>query len=352
MSAPITKALLEWYASNSRQLPWRDHPDAYRIWVAEIMLQQTRVETVIPYYERWMQRFPDLNTLATASLNDVLSAWEGLGYYKRAHNLHKTAQILTTQFNGNLPDDPLTLGKLPGIGRYTAAAIASIAYGRDEPVLDGNVRRVIARLFEVRLPIDTNQAEKHLRQLAFLLLPPGRASDFNQAMMDLGATICVPQHPSCSQCPLHKICLSSLLGLQNELPMKSPRKTIPHHIVTAAVIQKNGCVLIAQRPPNELLGGLWEFPGGKVQPGEDLVSCLQREIFEELGVKISVGDEIGVHHHAYTHFKVTLHAFRCQLVSGKPNNLVHDAIVWVQPHELNNYPMGKLDRQISKKICS
>jgi A/G-specific adenine glycosylase len=352
MPSSIIDLLLEWYETNSRCLPWREDPNPYSVWVAEIMLQQTRVETVIPYFERWMHRFPTLETLASSSLNEVLSIWEGLGYYRRAQNLHKTAQIVNTQFAGKLPDDPKTLNSLPGIGRYTAAAITSIAYGSDESVLDGNVRRVLARLFELRLPVDSSQGEKRLWQLASTLLPPGRAAEFNQAMMDLGATICLPRHPACAQCPLKKECQAYHLGIQNELPLKKRRPAIPHHTVTAAVIQKNGCILIAQRPPDGLLGGLWEFPGGKLQPGEDLVTCLQREISEELGVKISVGEQLGIHQHAYTHFKVTLHAFRCTLLSGKPRNLIHDAILWVEPKHLINYPMGKLDRQISKKICS
>ncbi|MFU8773332.1 MAG: A/G-specific adenine glycosylase, partial [Anaerolineales bacterium] len=344
--------LLDWYRLNSRRLPWRDHPDPYRIWIAEIMLQQTRVDTVLPYYERWMIRFPTIHALASAPLDAVLSLWEGLGYYQRAQNLHKTAQIIMTHFDGILPDDTKILRDLPGIGKYTAAAIASIAYGRDEPVLDGNARRVLARLFDLRDPVDTSQGEKHLWQIASSHLPPGRAAEYNQAIMDLGATVCLPKHPACPQCPLIEDCQAFVLGTLNQRPVKKPRQSTPHYTVTAAVIQQNGCVLIAQRPSNGLLGSLWEFPGGKVQPGEDLASCLQREIFEELGVTISVGEELGVHRHAYTHFRVTLHAFHCQLVHGKPLNLVHQAIVWVEPEELDNYPMGKIDRQIAKKICT
>jgi len=352
MPLSITNSILEWYNSNARCLPWREQPDPYRIWVAEVMLQQTRVETVLPYYQRWMDRFPTIIALSDASLQEVLTVWEGLGYYQRARNLHQAAQIIVAKFEGEIPNDPKILNSLPGIGKYTAAAIASIAFDLDEPVLDGNVRRVLARLFDLRIPVSSNQAQKRLWQLATSLLPPGRAGDFNQALMDLGATICTPRQPSCPKCPVNQMCQAFTLGLQNERPILKQRTVIPHYTVTAAVIQQNGCVLIAQRPPDGLLGGLWEFPGGKVQPEEDLDTCLEREIREELDVKISVGEPLGIHHHAYSHFKVTLHAFRCKLLSGEPRNLVHDAIVWARLDKLDTFPMGKIDRQIAKKICS
>jgi A/G-specific adenine glycosylase len=352
MTSSIANSLLEWYKFNARRLPWREQPDPYRVWIAEVMLQQTRVETVLPYYERWIQRFPTIASLASASLQEVLVLWEGLGYYQRARNLHKATQIIITKFNGEIPDDPKTLGSLPGIGKYTAAAIASIAFGWDVPVLDGNVRRVLSRLFDVRLSVSSGQGEKLLSKLAASHLPPGRAGEYNQALMDLGATICTPHLPSCLQCPLGKQCKAQALGVQGERPIMEKRKNTPHYTVTAAVIQRNGCVLIAQRPFDGLLGGLWEFPGGKVQPGEDLFTCLIREIREEMDVKISVGEALGIHRHAYTHFKVTLHAFRCNLLSGEPRNLVHNTIIWARLNELTSYPMGKIDRQIAKKICS
>jgi A/G-specific adenine glycosylase len=315
------------------------------------MLQQTRVETVIPYYERWMARFPDIASLAAASQHDVLSMWEGLGYYSRARNLHQAAQIVAAEMGGALPADPQELRKLPGIGRYTAGAIASIAFGVDAPALDGNIRRVLARAFNLSEPLRTSTSERRLWELAAAHLPPGRAGEYNQALMDLGATICTPLNPACPSCPLVRMCQAYALGLQDQRPVVQPKPEIPHHVVAAAVIVRDRQVLITQRPANGLLGGLWEFPGGKQQPGEDLASCLQREISEELGVKIQVGAELGAYRHAYTHFKVTLHAFCCALLNGDlPQPIQVDDLRWVSPGDLPDYPMGKIDRQISRDL--
>lgn len=350
MSSSLATRLLVWYEGHARQLPWRGDSDPYAVWVSEIMLQQTRVETVIPYFERWMQCFPSILELASASQQQVLSVWEGLGYYSRARNLHRAAQIVLSQHGGQLPRDPKALHKLPGIGRYTAAAIASIAFGLDEPALDGNIRRVLARYFDVRSPARSKEGERFLWQMASENLPPGRAGDYNQALMDLGATICVPRAPDCSNCPLADACAAYALGVQEERPLKPRQKTIPSYVVTAAVIQNDGHVLIAQRPQGGLLGGLWEFPGGKLKSGEDLVGCLRREIREELGVEISVGGALGVYRHAYTHFRVTLHAFQCALSSGQPRPLEHHALEWASPRALSGFPMGKLDRQIANSL--
>lgn len=350
MSTQLTARLLDWYAENARQLPWRDCSDPYCVWISEVMLQQTRVETVIPYFELWMERFPDIPTLAAAPLHDVLALWEGLGYYSRARNLHRSAHILIARYNGKLPANLQELRRLPGIGRYTAAAIASIAFDLDEPALDGNIRRVLARLFDLRLPARSPEGESRLWELAAEHLPPGRAGDYNQALMDLGATLCKPRQPDCSNCPLKELCTAYKLGLQEQRPVKEKKPAIPHYTVAAAVIQSSGNVLIAQRPPQGLLGGLWEFPGGKLEPGEDLPAALRREIREELGVEIDVGGSIGIYRHAYTHFRVTLHAFCCCLLDEEPRPLEHQAIQWTTPAELSGYPMGKLDRQIANTL--
>jgi A/G-specific adenine glycosylase len=349
----FTADLLAWYAQHARVLPWRGNCNPYAIWVSEIMLQQTRVETVIPYFEHWMERFPSLTSLAQASQKDVLMAWEGLGYYGRARNLHRAAQIVVREMNGELPRDPQALSRLPGVGRYTAGAIASLAFGVDAPALDGNIRRVLARVFNLTEPARSPSGERRLWELAAGHLPPGRAGDYNQALMDLGATICTPRAPNCPGCPVSRYCQARALGVQEERPVALPKPAIPHYIVTAAVIHRDDQVLIAQRPQDGLLGGLWEFPGGKLQPGEDLAACLQREICEELGAGIDIQGRLGVYRHAYTHFRVTLHAFHCALAhGGQPQPLqVHD-LRWVSPGELANYPMGKIDRQISGDLLA
>jgi A/G-specific adenine glycosylase len=350
MRSPFTIRLLEWYARHARQMPWRGHKDPYVIWVSEVMLQQTQVDTMTPYFERWMARFPDIESLAAASQQEVLSEWEGLGYYSRARNLHRTAQILVAENDGQLPENVQALRQLPGIGRYTAAAIASMAFGKDEAALDGNIRRVLARVFDVQLPLRSTEGERKLWELANENLPPGQAGDYNQALMDLGAMICTPRQPDCHNCPLMALCSAYELGLQEQRPVKKPKPSLPHHIVTAAVIQDNGSILIAQRPQNGLLGGLWEFPGGKLEAGEDLTAGLRREIQEELAVEIKVGNSLGVYRHAYTHFRVTLHAFQCSLVRGKPRALEHSQVRWIRLQDLPDFPMGKLDRQIADSL--
>jgi A/G-specific adenine glycosylase len=347
----MAESLLDWYGRNARRLPWREYPTPYNVWISEVMLQQTRVETVLPYYQRWMERFPSIASLAEAPLNEVLTAWEGLGYYSRARNLQRAAQTVVSDYGGSLPSDPIELRKLPGIGRYIAGAIASIAFGKDEPAPDGNIRRVLARVFDISEPARSPQTERRMWELAAEYLPPGRAGDYNQALMDLGATICTPRIPDCPNCPLNGMCKAFALGVQEQRPVLEPRAMVPHYTVTAAVIRRGGQVLIAQRPLTGLLGGLWEFPGGKMQPGEDLVSCLQREICEELGVEIDVGGALGIFRHAYTHFRVTLHAFTCTLRNGgEPQSLQVNDLRWLDPSELSGYPMGKIDRQIAALI--
>ena len=347
----IAAALLAWYDQNARRLPWRGCRDPYAILVSEIMLQQTRVETVIPYYERWMQRFPTFQALAAAPQQDVLAVWEGLGYYSRARNLQRAAQVVVSEYGGELPRDLAALRRLPGVGRYTAGAVASIAFGLDEPALDGNIRRVLARLDNLEKPARSPQGEHRLWALAASWLPPGRAGDYNQAWMDLGTAICTPRRPACAVCPLQDFCRARRLGLQEQRPVQEPKPVVPHHTVTAAVICRDGQVLIAQRPAHGLLGGLWEFPGGKLQPGEDLPACLRREICEELDAGVEVGGLVGVYRHAYTHFRVTLHAFHCRLQPGsQPRPLEASDLRWVLPAELETYPMGKIDRQIARDL--
>jgi A/G-specific adenine glycosylase len=351
MQTKLSQKLLDWYRQHSRSFPWRDHPDPYQVWVSEIMAQQTRLDTMLPYFQRWMEQFPTIAALAQASQQDVLNLWEGLGYYSRARNLHKAAKMVMEVFDGQLPSTRSELETLPGIGRYTAGAIASIVFGKDEAVVDGNIKRVYARIFQITDPVNTPTGEKTIWSLAEANLPLGQAGDYNQALMDLGATICLPRQPLCSLCPLAKDCLAFQNHLTAELPVKQQKPRSPHHIVTAAVLHgENHQVLIAQRPPDALLGSLWEFPGGKREDGEDLKECLKREILEELQCKIKVGDKLGIFKHAYTHFKVTLHAYHCRLIDGPISPQVHQAIRWVNVADLGEFPMGKIDRMISQQL--
>ena len=354
----FSQRLLEWYSRNARQLPFRGTGDPYAVWVSEIMLQQTRMDTVIPYYQRWMSLFPNVQALAAASEQQALKAWEGLGYYSRARNLWKAARQVMERFDGQMPRRVADLETLPGIGRYTAGAIASIAFDQDEPALDGNIRRVLARVFNMDLPARSPAGEARLWRLAREHLPAGRAGDYNQALMDLGALICVSRAPACPTCPLQAICQANRLGLQAQLPAMGKKPPIPHFNVAAGILQEGGDgpayrptrVLIARRPANGLLGGLWEFPGGKQQDGESLEACLAREMREELGVEVSVGEPFGTYRHAYTHFKVTLHAFCCRITQGEPRAIEASELAWVEIKDLAKYPMGKIDRAIANRL--
>jgi A/G-specific adenine glycosylase len=346
----FAKQILNWYTKNRRSFPWRDNPEAYAVWVSEVMAQQTRLETMLPYFERWMQRFPTVESLADASQHEVLNLWEGLGYYSRARNLHRAAHMLVEEYGGEIPKTPEELIRLPGIGAYTAGAISSIAFGADQPVVDGNVKRVMARIFALSEATNTTKGEKQIWALAREQLPQGQAADYNQALMELGALVCTPRKPNCDQCPITAHCQAYQSGRQADFPVRVRRAKVPHHAVTAAVIWREEQVLIGQRAQDEMLGGMWEFPGGKQEDGETLEKCLKREIKEELGVKIKVGAQLGIFQHAYTHFKVTLHAFECELVSSRLHLNVHQAVEWVSPEALNEYPMGKIDRQISLKL--
>ncbi len=327
------------------------------------MLQQTQVETVIPYFNRFLNRFPAIENLAAAPIGDVLKLWEGMGYYARARNLHKAANVIVNELNGEWPRTVDGLLQLPGIGRYTAGAIASLAFDIAAPVLDGNVIRVLCRVFAIQRDPKDTQVRAELWSLAESLLPgnklakvsrdapsQGLAGEFNEALMELGATICTPRSPRCNVCPIAKFCEAKKRNLQEQLPIKKKRLPLPHYDVTAAVIRRNGRILIAQRPFGGRLGGLWEFPGGKQEPGETLPQCLRREIKEELGIRIKVGRLLTSIDHAYTHFKITLHAFDCKLISGKPQALEVEDFKWVRMNELERFAFAKTDLRIIQAV--
>jgi A/G-specific adenine glycosylase len=348
----LSSRLLKWYRRNKRSLPWRDQPDPYAVWVSEIMLQQTRVEAVIPYFERWMRLFPTIRALAAASEQDVLNAWEGLGYYTRARNLHRAAKIVAEKFGGELPRDLDELRKLPGIGRYTLGAISSIAFSMNIPALDGNIKRVYARIFDLVEPVDSSPGEKMLWEIAEKYLPKHEAGDYNQALMDLGATICVPKNPRCLICPVMELCEARANGTQNERPVKLPKRDVPHHIYAAGVIVQRGRVLLAKRPSLGLLGGMWEFPNGRVDqnPLAGLAETLQTGYNIRLRASrrsIQRMEQLGVVHHGYSHFSVEVHVYLCEL-----ETLPHAArnLKWVWIKDLEEYPMGKIDRQIARII--
>ncbi len=354
-SPNIAPTLLVWWDNGHTELPWRQTSDPYAIWISEIMLQQTQVTTVIPYFERWMARFPNVEALASAQLDEVLKQWEGLGYYSRGRNIHAAAQQIIAEFNGRLPQTASELMKLPGIGRYTAGAIASIAFNQSEPVLDGNVIRVLSRLTDLPADVTISATKKHLWRVAENLLPDERPGDYNQALMELGQQVCLPANPHCLLCPLNVHCTARQRGTQLERPVRPPRKRTPHYDVAAGVIWQaepapDTPFLIAKRPLDALLGGLWEFPGGKQEEGESLPQALQREIQEELALQISVGQHLTSIKHAYTHFRITLHAFHARYLHGAPQHLGVADHAWVTLADLNNFAFAVTDQKIIAAI--
>jgi len=348
----IQRKLLSWYEIEARDLPWRGTKDPYAILVSEMMLQQTRVETALPYYVRFMERFPTVEVLAEAPVDDVLKVWEGLGYYRRAHNLHAAARRVVERGGGDLPSTVEGLCELPGVGPYTAGAIASIAFDLDEPVLDGNVVRVLSRLFCV--PGDTSRAavRKKLRWTAALVLPRSKASRFNQGLMDLGARVCLPRSPRCHECPLAGQCDAHHTGQEVVYPQKRTRKAIPHVDVVGGIVwdaepfSPHARILIAKRKANDMLGGLWEFPGGRVENGESHEHALVRELREELAIDVDVLTLFMHLNHAYTHFRITLYVYHCRHIGETPQAIDCAAWTWVRPDELNDYAFPTADRSI------
>jgi A/G-specific adenine glycosylase len=333
--------LVDWYLINKRDMPWRSDPTPYKVWISEMMLQQTQVATVIPYFNRFIKQFPSVSALAKAPLTDVLKCWEGLGYYSRARNLHKAANIVITKYNGNFPSDKSAMLALPGIGPYCCAAIASIAFGQPLPVVDGNVLRVFTRFWGINEDIRRPQVRDDIFKR---LSPPILKTDpssFNQGIMELGATLCTPKKPDCNSCPLSPSCVAFLTDKTNELPFKSKSKPVPHHDIGVGVIWKKNKILIGRRPENKMLGGLWEFPGGKKKESETITETIEREVEEETQLKVKATNEICTVKHAYTHFKITLHVYKCALLSGEEKPISADELKWVTLRELEKLPFPK-----------
>lgn len=347
------KTLLPWFAANARVMPWRREPrKPYAVWISEIMLQQTQVATVIPYFRRFMKAFPTIKALAAAPLQDILKQWEGLGYYTRARQLHKTAQLLTARHGGRLPDNPAILARLPGLGPYTTAAIASFAFGHPLAVLDGNVIRVLSRLFAVEADTARPSTRRQFQFLADALLLHDQPAAVNEAWMELGALVCLPRNPQCGKCPMRRICTAHKEGRADQFPKKRKKEKVPHKVVGAAVIlDRRNRILIAQRrPEGGMLAGLWEFPGGKIDAGETMPQCIARELKEEMGVELEVGPRLTIVHHAYSHFTIALHAHFARIIKGRPQHLECAEHVWTTVDGFDAYPFSKADLEIIRAI--
>ncbi|MDD5094348.1 MAG: A/G-specific adenine glycosylase [Dehalococcoidia bacterium] len=341
----IQQSLLGWYEANHRDLPWRRTEDPYAIWVSEVMLQQTQVQTVIPYYRRFLERFPSLQSLANAELGDVLKIWEGLGYYARARNFHLAARKVMAEHRGSIPHDAKSFRQLPGVGEYIAAAVGSIAFDRPEAVVDGNVKRVLARLLQIDAPVNASASHKTFRQAADELLDHQNPGDFNQAMMELGAVICTPRNPDCACCPINVQCQSYQRQTENAYPKRIPSKPTPEVHSAVGVVIRNDRILITRRKSEGLLGGLWEFPGGKINATESAQAACVREIKEETNLDVEICSHLTQVRHAYTHFRVIMEVFVCTCIAGdvKLNGPVDYR--WITLAEIERYPFPRANHK-------
>ncbi len=343
--------LPSWFEANRRSLPWRVNRTPYRVWISELMLQQTRVDQACDYYRRFMKKFPSLRSLAAARRDEVMKSWEGLGYYSRAIRAHETARNLAAHHGGKFPRTYEGLLALPGIGPYTAAAIASLSFGLDHAVLDGNVIRVMTRVLAMEEESDKASVKSSLQRTVDDLLPKGRAAVFNESLMELGALVCTPAKPDCPVCPLSSICRAYREGDPAKYPVRRARKKIPHRDVGAGIIiDDHGEVLLARRKESSMLGGLWEFPGGGLEEGETIPDCIARELHEELAIRTRVGPHLITVRHTFSHFRMSLHAHWVRVQSGKPKAIGCADWKWVPVNEISSYALPRADQKILQAL--
>lgn len=341
LPAAFRRKLLRWYASNRRDLPWRRSKNPYHIWVSEVMLQQTQVATVIDYYRRFIRAFPDIPALAGADLQDVLKLWEGMGYYARARNLHRAARQLAAAGTATVPGTPDAFQRLPGVGDYINAAVSSIAFGHSLPVADGNVKRVLARVFLIEDPVNRASSHQTFVEKAGLLLNAADPGTFNQAMMELGALVCRPGRPLCDRCPVASMCMAFQNSRTADFPRRQAAKKVPHHHLAAGLVEKRGRFLIVQRPAAGLLAGLWELPNGRVEERENSADACRRAVLESAGLVVSPGRRLARVTHAYTHFTITMDVFACDFVSGRVRRNGPQAHQWIRMGDVCDYPFHK-----------
>ncbi len=346
------QALLSWYACEKRPLPWRQSYNPYQVWISEIMGQQTQMERVVDYFSRWITSFPDALAVALAPEQNLLKAWEGLGYYTRVRNIQRTAQILVSKYDGCVPDDYQQLLDLPGIGPYTAAAISSIAFNQPVPLLDANVERVFARLADIGSPIKQGAIRQKMQAQAEYLLVRENARDFNQALMELGALICTPKTPQCPRCPLGAHCKALAAGTVVERPVPGKKKKLIDITMACGIIRHKGKVYIQQRLPQDVWGSLWEFPGGSLEAGETPEVAVTREVLEETEFAIQQLQFLSVVVHHYTRYRVTLHGYLCSLKTSRTSPVLHAAsrYAWVTLEELAAYPFPAGHRQLIRVL--
>lgn len=346
----IQQHLLEWFSANQRDLPWRHTYDPYQVWISEIMLQQTQVKTVLPYFERWMKALPTVESVAKADEQTILKLWEGLGYYSRARNLQKAARVIVEKHRGVFPSDDGAIRELPGIGPYTAGAIASIAFNQERPILDGNVIRVLTRLANDTRNTREAPMQKRLWQWAEEMVPKGHAREFNQGLMELGALVCTPKNPRCGECPLKGECQAYAAGTQEALPNRGKREKSVPITVAIAILQKSNKIFIQRRHAKGLMGGLWEFPGGKVEAGETPEEALHREIQEELSIGIKKIEPFMRLKHAYTKYQVDLHCFKAEPKTKNIQLGAAQEYQWIALKDLSKLPFPAANVRVIKAL--
>ena len=347
----IYRPLISWYHINSQEvyMPWRKSKKPYNIWVSEIMLQQTQIERAIPYYERWIKKFPSIKSVALSNESSILKMWAGLGYYKRALNFHRACKILNDTNGGRFPKSIDSFIDLPGVGDYISSAVFSIAFNEAVPVYDVNVNRFISRLLSIDTTkvVERNRAKKYLSELVFR---SNNARDLNQAMMDLGRYICTISGPYCDRCPVSGGCLALNLDTTSKFPIKKKKKNKPHYRVVIGFIWNGGKLLINKRPTDKMLGGMWEFPGGKLKEGENPKLGLAREIMEEFNINVKIDQPLDRFTHSYSHFSIDIEGYNCKYVSGKIVQEANMPYRWIKPKELASLPFPRASEKFFEKL--
>ena len=338
--------LIKWYDKEKRELAFRDIQDPYKIWLSEIMLQQTKVDTVIPYFQKWIKKYPTIKDVAKAEITDLLISWEGLGYYRRCHNFHKASKIISQEHGGQIPSTWDILIKLPGIGEYTAAAVLSIAFGQKFPVLDGNVKRVMSRFLGIKV-LSVNNLKK-IKKVLNLSIPAKNPGDFNQSIMELGALICSPRTPKCFKCPISSICKAALSSNPESYPKKTKKGKVPDFTLISCILKKDDLFLIHKRENNMMLGGLWELPNVKVENKLLTKPFIKKALEKELKIKVKNISKSCTVKHSYSHFSVTMHCFNCEISNSEI--ILDDNYNWILKKDISKYPFSKVHHKIFNSL--
>ena len=350
----LRRKLVAWFRRHRRDLPWRRSRDPYRVWLSEIMLQQTQVTTVIPYFERFLVRFPELQTLAAAEEAEVFKLWEGMGYYRRARQLHAAAKQIVAEHGGMIPREFEAIRSLPGIGRYTAGAIASIAFDTRSPILEANTVRLYSRLLAYRGEATSLRGQELLWRFVEAILPARGAGDMNQALMELGSLVCTPREPKCEVCPARSLCPTFKAGLHDEIPLAKRKVRFEAVREAAVVVRRGNKVLLRQRPQGERWAGLWDFARFPLiaQRGAELATELRQKTLEQTGVRVEVGEQLTILKHGVTRFRITLYCYEAKHVSGKAKQHDGATLTWTTPDKLGDYPLSVTGRKLARLLAT